>query len=106
LKRLVAKTASDYGVSFALMNSIIECESGYVSTIQSHYRYTKDRPHEGVVAGQREQSFGLVQIHLPAHPGVSYQEAIDPQFAIEFLASGLAQGQHNMWSCYRQIAMR
>jgi hypothetical protein len=88
------------------MNNIIECESGYGVTLQSHHKYKKDRPHEGVVAGQREQSFGLAQIHLPAHPSVSYQEAIDPHFAVEFLASGLAQGKHNMWTCYRLIAMR
>ena len=82
------------------MNKVVNCESGYVVDIQSNHRYKKDRPHEGVVKGQQEQSFGLVQVHLPAHPSVSLEQAIDPEFAIDFLAKNLAKGRGTMWSCY------
>lgn len=88
------------------MDRVIACESGYNPTIQSHHRYKTDRPHEGVRAGEREQSFGLVQIHLPAHPNVSYQEAIDPEFAVDFLAKNLSQGRGGAWTCYNQLALK
>lgn len=87
------------------MDAIISCESGYNPTAQSNHAYTKDRPLEGVVAGQREQSFGLVQIHLPAHKNISYEQAIDPVFAVEFLAKNIKNGNIWMWSCARQLAM-
>jgi len=78
----------------------------YSVDIQSHHTYSKDRPHEGVFKGQREQSFGLVQIHLPAHTNVSKEQALDPEFAIDFLAKNLAQGRGAMWSCYKShVAM-
>lgn len=88
------------------MDKVISCESGYNPTIQSHHRYKKDRPHEGVVAGQREQSFGLVQIHLPAHPNVSYQDALNPEFSVEFLAKKLSRDAGSHWTCYNQLALR
>ena len=89
-----------------MMNTVVNCESQYVTDIQSKHRYKKDRPHEGVVRGQREQSFGLVQIHLPAHPNVKMEQAVDPEFAIDFLAKNLAQGRGAMWSCYNShVAM-
>ena len=89
------------------MNIVVACESQYVIDIQSKHRYKKDRPHEGVYKGQREQSFGLVQVHLPAHPTVSKEQAIDPEFAIDFLAKNLAQGRGAMWSCWNShVAMR
>ena len=57
--------------------------------------------------GQREQSFGLVQIHLPAHRTITKEQALDPEFAIDFLAKNLAQGRGTMWSCYKMhVAMR
>jgi hypothetical protein len=60
----------------------------------------------GFRVGDREQSFGLVQIHLPAHPQVSKEQALDPEFAINFLAKSLQNGKGGMWSCYKHIAMR
>lgn len=88
------------------MDRVIACESGYNPTIQSRHRYKKDRPHEGVVAGQREQSFGLAQIHLPAHPNVSYEQATDPEFSVNFLAEKLSHDAGSHWTCYRELALR
>ena len=106
VKQLINAKAKEYGVSSYVMNTVVNCESQYVTDIQSKHRYKKDRPHEGVVRGQREQSFGLVQIHLPAHPNVKMEQAVDPEFAIDFLAKNLAQGRGAMWSCYNShVAM-
>lgn len=91
IKEEINQQALNYGVNAATMHRIIECESNYHTSIQSRHI----RPD-----GSREQSFGLVQIHLPAHPYVTYEQAIDPQFAIEFLASSLKDGKGWWWTCY------
>ncbi len=88
----IVNQAERYGVSADVMRTVIDCESSGSTTIQSHHR----RPD-----GTREQSFGLSQIHLPDHPTVSYEEAIDPEFAIDFMAKAMASGDAWMWTCYR-----
>lgn len=87
------------------MNNIIQCESGYETRIQSHHRYTQSNVPRGYSVGDREQSYGLVQIHLPAHPSVVYEQAVDPEFAVEFLAKGIANGSIGQWSCAHQLAL-
>ena len=82
------------------MNTIINCESQWNTEIQSKHTYHAGNVPDGFQVGDREQSFGLVQIHLPAHPTVSYEEAIDPEYAIEFLARNLANGKGHWWTCY------
>lgn len=52
--------------------------------------------------GEREKSYGLVQIHLPSHPNVSYTQATDPEFSVKFLAKNLSEGKGGMWTCYRK----
>lgn len=48
-----------------------------------------------------EQSFGLAQIHLIAHyKTVSYEQATDPYFAIDFLIRHWKAGDQEMWTCY------
>lgn len=63
-------------------------------TIQSHY-ITKD--------GTREQSFGICQINLPSWPDVSYEQAIDPVFCIEWTAQKWEEGHAELWSAYREL---
>lgn len=87
----IDEQAQRYGVSASEMRRVIACESMGSTTIQSYHR----RPD-----GTREQSFGLVQIHLPAHPHITKAQAIDPEFAINFLAKNLSEGRGRMWTCF------
>lgn len=87
------------------MDRVIACESQYNPYVQSNHRYKTDRPREGVSAGQREQSFGLVQIHLPAHPHITYKQATDPEYAVDFLAKEIANGRLYKWSCAHMLAL-
>lgn len=97
---MVYKYAAQYNVSPSLMFKIINCENvNRIPTLQSGLRYTRDHPEWGVKAGQRELSYGIVQIHLPSHPTVTYEQATDPDFSIHFLAKGLVDGVS--WSCNR-----
>lgn len=93
IEKELVSVAEKYEVSAQLMRDIIKCESNGSTTIQSHH--TKH--------GVREQSFGLVQINLPSHPSVTYDDAINPAFALDFLGKHLAEGNAKMWSCYKMV---
>ena len=88
------------------MNAIVACESGYVTDIQSKHKYTASNVPRGYSVGDTEQSYGLVQIHLPAHTTVTKEEATNPQYAADFLAENLAKGRAGMWTCAKQLAIR
>jgi hypothetical protein len=108
VQELVVKYASQYDVSASEMMTTIKCEDKDLNPkLQSYERYKRDHPEWGVKAGEREKSFGLVQIHLPAHPNVTLAQATDPEFAIEFMASEFSKGHQRQWTCYRNlIAMK
>lgn len=75
------------------MRLTIECESGYNPTIQSQH----------FSRGEQEQSFGLAQINLPSHPGITQEQAINPDFALNFMAYNFSVGKKAMWMCYTQL---
>lgn len=100
------KKAKEYNVSAQTMLAVIECESKFRIDVQSNHRYTPTNVPPGYEVGDREQSFGLVQVHLPAHPTITKEQATNPEFAVEFLANNLQQNRGNMWTCYNQVAMR
>jgi len=91
--KLVDHYASQYGVSAEIMHSVIECESNYQTGVQSYH----------VKNGVREESYGIVQIHLPSHPHITKEQALDPEFSIEFMAKHMAEGGAWMWSCYNML---
>lgn len=94
---LIERYSALYDVSEATMKHIVLNESTGSTTIQSYSRYTRDHPEWGVKKGDRELSFGLSQIHLPSHPEVTYEQAIDPVFAINFLAKNLSKKKCGIW---------
>lgn len=73
-----------YDVSEERMVRKINCESGF-----------NTKAHN---LTEKENSWGLVQINLFAHPYVSVEEATDPRFAIKFMARHLSQGK-DIWTC-------
>lgn len=99
--KLVRKYAEQYNVSSKEMLRVINCENKPLDPkLQSYIKYKRDIPEWGVKAGEREKSYGLVQIHLPSHPNISYEQATDPEFSIEFMAKKFSKGQASEWSCY------
>jgi len=98
----INRYANKHNVSAEIMTKIMRCENVRLDpTKQSDLRYTFSSERRGIVEGERERSFGLVQIHLPDH-NITYEQATDPDFAIEFLAKSYAQGKASwMWkTCY------
>lgn len=87
IDELISDASLKYGVSEAVMRKVVACESTF-------------NPN---AIGDGGKSFGLVQIHLPSHPYVSREEALNPEFAVEFLAKNLSLGKGRMWTCYRNL---
>lgn len=98
-REIVSVKSKEYGVSETIMVGIIDCESSWDTTLQSKHLYSFSDPRRSIVKGERERSYGLVQIHLPDHPNVTLEQATDPEFAVDFLAKNIAQGRLGMWSC-------
>src|SRR3990167_1723535 len=72
----IYQTARVYGVNGYHMERTIECESRFNNIQSTAYKN-----------GVREDSWGIAQIHLPSHPEVNRDEALDELFAIEWMAS-------------------
>jgi soluble lytic murein transglycosylase-like protein len=84
----IVKYADEYNVSAEVISNVIRCESNF-------------NP-EAVNDSAIEYSVGLVQINLRVHKDVTFEQAVDPDFAIKYIASRVDKTPH-MWSCYTII---
>ena len=100
VQRLVNIYAKKYKVSAKSMMRTLENENNtFDFDRQSGLKYKKN--NRWGLSGY-EQSYGIAQIHLPDHPSVTKEEAINPEFAIEFMAKNFAQGKQKMWMGYEK----
>lgn len=65
--------------------ALVSCESNYDSS----------------AVGDHGTSFGLAQIHLPAHPDVSREMALDPEWSLNYIIREFKAGREEQWSCYK-----
>lgn len=101
---IVIRLAKKHKVSSEKMWNTLKCENTQLDPkLQSGIKYTYSDARRGIVEGQYEKSFGLVQIHLPDHPEISHAQATNPEFAIEYMASEFSKGNADAWSCYRKL---
>lgn len=92
IKVIVDEYSIKYGVDSTRVLETIRCESRF-KNVQS-----------GIVSqGIREDSWGIVQIHLPSHPTISKQQALTPEFALEWMVKQFSNGKAKQWSCYRSL---
>jgi len=100
LRTLAREIAREHGLNEEEFLRVLDCENrGWDPSIQSYHRY-KEGNRWGFPAGTREKSYGLVMIHLPDHPSVTYEQATDPVYALNWMADKWVQGRQAMWSCY------
>lgn len=92
----IDRYAKKYDVSADEIYRTLACESqNFIDpAIQAKFVGTKGR----------ERSFGYAQIHLTSHPHVSYEQAIDPDFAIEFTAKNWKKHK-DWWVCARKLGI-
>lgn len=84
---IITSYAIHYGISAGPLVATLRCESDFDS---------------GAV-GDHGSSFGVAQIHLPAHPEITEAEALDPLWSINWAAEQFAAGHADLWTCYRQL---
>ena len=84
---IITAYAIHYGTPAQPLIDTLDCESGLHS----------DR------VGDHGTSYGVAQIHLPAHPDISKKQALDPLFSIDFAAKEFAAGNQSMWSCWKTV---
>lgn len=87
LPQIAAEISDAYGLNTPLFLKVITCESGFNSN----------------AVGDLGTSFGLAQIHLPAHPEITEQEAEDPIFSLKFMADEWRANHESEWTCYTEL---
>lgn len=87
---IIEAYAVRYGIPAAPLIATLACESNFNSD----------------AVGDKGTSYGVAQIHLPAHPDITKEQALDPFWAIDWTARQFKAGKANMWSCYKQITAR
>ena len=101
LRSLAVQLAVERQIEPSTMLATLDCENqSWNPTQQSNIRYAFSDPKRGIVKGERERSYGLAMVHLPDHPDISYEEAIDPVFALTYMADEFAAGRASQWYCY------
>lgn len=95
IKDKVYAAAAKYKVSGDQMWKVVStCENKQLDPKKQSEHYYK---------GVREQSYGLVQIHLPSHPDITYDQATDVDWSLNWMAKEFSKGNQWMWSCYTKI---
>lgn len=82
----IVKYANEYNVSAEVIRNVMKCESSF-------------NPN---AIGDGGTSFGLSQIHLPAHPDITKEQALDEDFAIIYMAKNIDKNPRQ-WTCWRMI---
>lgn len=89
LTQLASSTALKYGLDLDHFDEVISCESGWDPSIKSRY--------------PGENSWGIAQINLDAHPEITLAQALDPSWSLEWMAKQWASGNADSWTCWREL---
>ncbi len=81
-------TAQEAHINAEHLVAVIRCESNFIAT------------STGDFMNGDPTSFGIVQIHLPAHPDITKEQALDPYFAIPWMVHEWDKDREGEWSCY------
>ena len=95
-KEAVSLLVEHYGDKHGLSQT---SENQMLATIQCESGGT----FNPTAVGDYGTSFGLTQIHLPAHPNISKAEAENPDFAINWMAIQFSEGNKGIWSCWNKL---
>lgn len=94
IERLAYDKARQYGIN----------EDAFVATMRGESMHFKHLGQSLIPAdgpNGREDSWGVCQIHLPSHPRIEKQWAVDPAWCLEWSAIQFSKGRATMWTAYR-----
>lgn len=89
---LIRNAATKHHLNYQKFHEVLSCESDHFKDVAIQSGYYKN--------GIRENSWGISQINLNAHPEVLKSQALDPAFAVEWAATQWEAGHAKAWSCY------
>lgn len=95
LEALVRATEVQYGLTDSFYNTL-KCES-------AGWQNTQSRVAHAAGPNGREDSWGVVQIHLPDHPEITRAQALDPTFAVPWAAEIFKEGSAHLFTCYTHL---
>ena len=87
IKQFIISKAGEMGVDYKLALALSQCESNFNSS----------------AVGDKGRSFGLWQIHLPAHPKISKEQALDINWSTNWALNKIKEGKAGIWSCLKLI---
>jgi hypothetical protein len=90
LKEQAQQIAIDHNISFEIMDKIITDESKWEPNPIGH--------NDG------GKSAGIAQIYLPSHPEITKEQALDPLWAINWVADEIKVGREWQWTICNCIA--
>lgn len=94
IKFYAQKYAIDPDKYFAL----VSCENKELDpNAQSNLTYKFSDPSRGIKKGQREQSYGLLQIHSPDHQDITIAQMTSADFSLDWGAREIAAGHAWNW---------
>ena len=91
----VREVQDEYGLGRDFYDTL-KCESMGWRNVQSHHPSARG-------PNGRENSWGVAQIHLPSHPEVTQEQALDVRFAVEWTAKAFVAGDKAMWTCWHGV---
>lgn len=104
IREKITALAEKYEVNENQVFGTVNCENNtFDPNRQSEHRYTYSNPRWGTAAGERERSFGVVQIHLPSHPTITHEQATDPEWSLEWMVKEFAKGNQTAWTCWKKL---
>jgi hypothetical protein len=83
LLQTVARETGMSATTTSLFEKVPWCESKYDTN----------------AVGDKGTSFGIFQIHLPAHLDITKEEALDPTFSANWAADEFVHNRQNIWTC-------
>lgn len=90
---MIGRIANEYKVATVTLQNLVQSES-------------TGNPK---AVGDGGCSLGLVQINLCAHPKITKEEALDPEFALRFAAQAISQDKAYQWTvcnCYSYVKVK
>lgn len=87
-----------YGLNYRHFYATLSCESDGFKDVAIQSRV----PDAGSPNGY-EQSYGLAQIYLPAHPDVTKTQAENPAFALDYAGKMFSDGNQRQFHCYGKM---
>lgn len=87
IEERIAAIADTHKVNRERLLGTLKCESNFKTD----------------AVGDNGTSYGIAQIHLPSHPEITKEQALDAEFSIDFAASEFAKGNAKKWTCWRKL---